>query len=314
MEKLRTLIVRLFLFSRLPRFPCSYFNVSLVAGGNAGQRKTTIRSKDVVPAMSAVLQQSREIRVFNLSIDADTDLAAMDEQQRRNTLNLVEDLDMFAFENDVLVIVAAGNSLPGVPPEPQYPHHWSDERWQLRSWSRAFNALTCGGITPRICLNGLTRRANAPSPFCRNGPGFADSPKPDLCATAGDCGANYNPTREGGVLALDEAGYLSETIGTSFAAPLLAREAALTFDFLQHNHRPEGGRVFAATVKAFLAATAEPVELPAAFSKLERFNKSYSHTKQTSPSHLGLILSLTRSRLRKLVHLRFGPGPCAVVI
>ncbi len=251
------------------RAACSYFNVSLVAGGNARPRKTTIRSKDVVPAMSAVLQQSREIRVFNLSIDADTDFAAMDEQQRRHTLDLVQDLDMFAFENDVLVVVAAGNSLPGVPPEPQYPNHWSDERWKLRSWSRAFNALTCGGVTPRACLDGLTRRANAPSPFCRVGLGFAESPKPDLCATAGDCGANYYPIQAGGVLALDEAGYLSETIGTSLAAPLLSREAALAFDFLQRNHRPPGGRVFAATVKAFLAATAEPAELPASYSKLK---------------------------------------------
>jgi hypothetical protein len=89
-----------------------------------------------------------------------------------------------------------------------------------------------------------------------------------LSAVAGDCGSDYRPLAGGGVHALDESGYLIETMGTSLSAPLLAREAALAFDYLERNHRPPDGRVFAVTVKAFLAATARLANLPVALSKL----------------------------------------------
>lgn len=252
---------------------CSYFNVGLTYGwdqtANGGRGRTIIRPKDVVPAMARVIQQARDVRVFNLSIDADRSLEDMEEQERRNVIKLVEDLDNFVFENDVVVVVAAGNSQPGTVPNQRYPRHVDDERWKLRSWSRSFNALTCGGTVPRVCDGAVARRAEAPSPFTRIGPGFANAWTPDLCASAGDCGEDYRAIGGGGVVALDESGYMVETIGTSFAAPLLAREAALTLDYLQRHHRPDGGRIFAVTVKAFLAATARlPEEFPGSFSGL----------------------------------------------
>ena len=247
---------------------CSYFNVGLTAGREPTTGKTVMHAKDVVPAMAAVVRQARDVRVFNLSIDADKSLADMDEQERRNVIKMVEDLDNFVFENDVIVVVAAGNSDLGALPNTPYPRHVGDERWKLRSWSRSFNALTCGGTVPRVCEGAVAHRANAPSPFSRIGPGFADAPKPDFCAQAGDCRADYRPVAGGGVLALDESGYVVETMGTSFAAPLLAREAALALDYLQRHHRPEGGRILAVTVKAFLAATARLPELPAGFKPL----------------------------------------------
>lgn len=122
---------------------------------------------------------------------------------------------------------------------------------------------------PRLCIGGIAARENAPSPFTRIGPGFADSRKPDFCAPAGDCGGDYDLLAGGGVHALTHDGYLVETIGTSFAAPLLAREAALAFERLREiGAVASGGRVFAVTVKALLAATAHQPELTPDLRKL----------------------------------------------
>ena len=250
---------------------CSFFNISMVEGIDRPSGKPRIRAKSVVPAVRDVAQDAPDVRVFNLSIDSRLPLDEMSEPERRNTLALIEDLDNFVFDHDVIVVVAAGNSPVGTPPPAakRYPTHLGELGWQLRSWSRAFNALTCGGTVPRPCIGGIAAQTNAPSPFTRIGPGFADSPKPDFCASAGDCGSDYALLAGGGVYALTHDGYLTETMGTSFAAPLLAREAALAFEKLRETGAvPSGGRVFAVTVKALLAATAFHPELTPNLRKL----------------------------------------------
>ena len=249
---------------------CSFFNVSLVEGVDPSG-KPRIRAKSVVPAVRDVVQDAPDVRVINLSIDSRLPLDEMSEPDRRNTVALIEDLDNFVFDHDVIVVVAAGNSPERTPPPAakRYPAHLDEPEWRLRSWSRAFNALTCGGTVPRLCIDGIAKRENAPSPFTRIGPGFADSRKPDFCAPAGDCGVDYDLLAGGGVHALTHDGYLAETIGTSFAAPLLAREAALAFERLREiGAVPSGGRVFAVTVKALLAATARQPELTPDLRKL----------------------------------------------
>jgi hypothetical protein len=250
---------------------CSFFNVSVVEGIDRSSGKPRIRAKSIVPAVRDVAQNAPDVRVFNLSIDSRLSLDEMSEPDRRNTIALIEDLDNFVFDNDAIVVVAAGNSPVGTPPPAakRYPGHLDEPEWQLRSWSRAFNALTCGGTVPRPCVGGIAARTDAPSPFTRIGPGFANSPKPDFCASAGDCGSDYNLLPGGGVYALSHDGFLVELLGTSFAAPLLAREAALVFERLRViGAVPSGGHVFAVTVKAILAATALEPDIPSNLHKL----------------------------------------------
>ncbi|MBX7207242.1 MAG: hypothetical protein K1X78_02930 [Verrucomicrobiaceae bacterium] len=125
------------------------------------------------------------------------------------------------------------------------------------SYPRAFNALTWGGIARKIAAGGIASEldADAPSPFTRIGPGFAKSPKPDLCESAGDAGKDYRPIEGGGVWGLDHLSFAKETNGTSFAAPLLAREAAFVLQALQAQCSGDT-RPFACTAKAVLAISA----------------------------------------------------------
>src|SRR5205807_2043063 len=70
---------------------------------------------------------------------------------------------------------------------------------------------------------------------------------------------NYGFASGLGVWGLDESGIWQEKAGTSYAAPLLAREAALALRSLEGACEP-GAQPYAVTVRALLATTAtEPV-------------------------------------------------------
>lgn len=236
-----------------PPATCSFLEVRVGTG-----RSDHIRVESVPSAIQGAITAAPDVRVFNLSFDAKLRLDDMLPKERMETLKQIEELDNFAFDQDVLLIVAAGNAAQGIIPTPGYPHHIDHTNWELHSVPRAFNALTCGGSIARLRAGGLASEINAPCPFTRIGPGFARSPKPDLCASAGNTDQNYNPQPGSGVWTLNALGDPSEVFGTSYSAPILAREAAFTFEELR-KVCPEDTRPFACTVKAVLALTADDV-------------------------------------------------------
>jgi hypothetical protein len=127
-------------------------------------------------------------------------------------------------------------------------------------WARGFNFLTCGSTVEIATLgNGLVNKVGWPSPFSRLGPGLCDSPKPDFCNHGGNVTSNYTFATGLGVWVYTASGTAEDHSGTSFAAPLLAREAAFAFHSLQRVCE-QGARPFGVTVKSLLALTAkEPI-------------------------------------------------------
>jgi hypothetical protein len=181
----------------------------------------------------------------------------------------VQDLDNFIFTNDVIVVISAGNVLPGIIPEVPYPQHHRDPQWALGPWARSFNSLTCGAFVGRANTDGIAAYEGWPSPFCRVGPGLCDSFKPDFAAPGGDCGADYRPRSGLGVWGTNASGRWEDRVGTSFAAPILARDAAFAIEALQQVCAP-GARPFGVTVKAFLALTARRLAVEPAIEELAR--------------------------------------------
>jgi hypothetical protein len=247
--------------SRTPLGTATYYDINV--GGSAPRE---IDDKSIYRAMDAIVRTAPDVRVFNLSFDG-APLGLISRVKRTESLYLVQDLDNFIFQNDVMVVVAAGNSTPGIMPSPAYPDHFTDPRWGLGPWARGFNSLTCGSFVERLSASGLVNQRGWPSPFCRVGPGLCESPKPDFSANGGNTTTSYQYGADLGVWGLNPSGMWEDQPGTSFAAPLLAREAAFALQRLQLVCE-KGAQPFAVTVKAFLALTATPPVNDAAVRQL----------------------------------------------
>jgi hypothetical protein len=236
---------------------CSFYD-GMVGDHTVGTRRTDrVWDKFVMEVLNGIAGAAPDVRVFNLSFGNEQTLASFSEVARReHTVNL-RDLDNFVFATDSIVVVAAGNSPPGTIPSPNYPDHHEDPRWALGPWACGFNTLVCGAFVSRLSASGLVRNVGWPSPFTRIGPGLCDSPVPSFSAEGGNTDDGFGYAADLGVWCFSRAGFPEDKIGTSFAAPLLAREAALTLHQMQQYCAP-GSQPFGVTARAFLTLTASP--------------------------------------------------------
>jgi hypothetical protein len=242
---------------------CSFYDANI--GQPLPDQQYGIFDKVVMEAMAGVRGAAPDVRVFNLSFGDYRPIDAFPEVQRKERRMLLQELDNFAFFNDVAIIVAAGNSQQGVIPNPAYPNSHADPRWALGPVASGFNTLVCGSFVGQLSANGLVKTEGWPSPFTRVGPGLCGAPVPSFSAEGGNATATYQFEEGMGVWCYNAAGQVSEGMGTSLAAPLLAREVALALRELERYCAPDTPP-FAITARAFLALTAiqQPVETAAA--------------------------------------------------
>jgi Subtilase family len=238
--------------ARTPVGSARYYDVN-VSGISPGD----IEDKGVYTALLAIVATAPDVRVFNMSFDARDPLDSMVQVKRSEALNVVQDVDNFIFQNDIVVVIAAGNTRNGVIPSTPYPRHFNDPQWALGHWARSFNALTCGSFVGRLSPGGVVTNLEWPSPFCRVGPGLCETPKPDFSADGGNGTPQYQYGPGLGVWGLNPIGLWEDRSGTSYAAPILARECAFALEKLQQVCE-RGAQPFGVTVKAFLALTATP--------------------------------------------------------
>lgn len=234
---------------------CTYFDAVVGLPPVVNPGLDHVDDKLIMPAMQGVRGASPDVRVFNLSIGDYRSLKELPEVERLEKLRLLRDLDNFIFANDCIVVVAAGNSLAGVVPSQPYPDHYVDDHWALGPWACGYNTIVCGAFVSQLSANGLVQNLGWPSPFTRIGPGICGAPVPSFSAEGGNTDATYHFAPGLGVWTLSSAGLPEDHIGSSFAAPILAREAALTLHELQKFCVP-GTQPFGVTARAFLTLTA----------------------------------------------------------
>lgn len=234
---------------------CTFFDAIVAEHPLINDGLNRVNDKLVMEALRGVRGASPDVRVYNMSIGDHRTLSDFPVVERREKRVLLQDLDNFIFANDCLVIVAAGNSPPGVPPTQSYPDHHDDPRWALGPWACGYNTMVCGSFVSQLSTNGLVQTPGWPSPFSRIGPGLCDCPVPSFSAEGGNTDDAYRFRPGLGVWGFSAAGLPEDHAGTSFAAPILAREAALTLHELQR-FCVSGTQPFAVTARAFLILTA----------------------------------------------------------
>jgi hypothetical protein len=246
---------------------CSFYDAMVGDYPDGPSRTNRVNDKVVMDAIRGVRGAAPDVRVFNLSFGDARPLDAFPDVERREKRLLLQDLDNFIFATDAIVVVAAGNSPSGVVPNPGYPEHYHDKQWALGPWACGFNTLVCGAYVSRISANGLVTSVGWPSPFSRIGPGLCSAPVPSFCAEGGNTDAAFTYRTGLGVWGFSGTGFPEDRIGTSHAAPLLAREAALVIAKLQEYCLP-GTQPFGVAVRAFLALTATKTTNDAAVAAL----------------------------------------------
>ena len=205
------------------RGACSFYDARVGEYAGAMGQDNLVNDKIVMDAIRGVRGAAPDVRVYNLSFGDARPLGVFPEVLQREKRILLQDLDNFAFANDVVIVVAAGNSNRGVIPSPAYPRNFEDPQWELGPWACGFNTLVCGSVVNRVSVEGLVRTSGWPSPFSRIGPGLCDSPVPSFCAPGGNTDEAYGYRAGLGVWGFSNEGFPEDHPGTSYAAPILAR-------------------------------------------------------------------------------------------
>jgi hypothetical protein len=197
---------------------CRFLDVVVPAFRN-GDDELELDDKAIFDSIRDVARNYPDVRVFNLSLGSYLALDQYPETVRQERRAELQDLDNFAFEHDVVVVVSAGNTRRGVVPNVDYPRHVDEPDWRLGAWAAGFNTFVVGGFVPRPNTDGVARRQGWPSPFTRVGPGVAGAPVPGFSAGAGDCTDAYQWKAGLGVWTANKVGGWEDVPGTSHAAP-----------------------------------------------------------------------------------------------
>lgn len=179
-----------------------------------------IHEYDLIRVIDLAVRRFRKVRVWNLSLGQETECV----DHRFSMLGMK--LDSIAKKHNVLFVIAAGN-YEGAPLS----------TWPLRKESPVDDRICPPADSMRnLTVGSLAHISNAatcspidsPSPFTRRGPGPHFLIKPELSHYGGNCDADSR-CDQSGVLSLDATGHLVESMGTSFACPLVSTLAANLF-------------------------------------------------------------------------------------
>jgi hypothetical protein len=195
-----------------PRLPAHGAKVLDVAG----MEISNADANDLVDRLRDVLKKHPEVKVWNLSLG--TILPAPEHEFGW----FAQQIDRLADDFGVLFVVAAGNTPVGYlhtwPPGAEYPEH------RISSPADSVRALSVGSLAHQHTPDTLVT-SEAPSPFTRRGPGPVRTPKPDVVHYGGNCDlAGF--TCGAGMRTVIPGDHLGITLGTSFAAPQVAAQAA----------------------------------------------------------------------------------------
>ena len=205
------------------------------------EKNIPLSEESLVSILEEVVPRYPEVNVWNLSLGGNdpTDVSQFSD--------FATFLDEMHDAYGCLFVVASGNH--------QHLQSWPQKkdmkgRDRVSSPGDCIRGLTVGSLANAHKEESLSK-TDEPSPFSRRGPGPCHIPKPEVSHYGGNCTASsiYAQT---GILSVGPENSLIESLGTSFATPLVASQAAAIWDYLEDSD----GSCSAERTKALLVHSA----------------------------------------------------------
>ncbi len=197
--------------------PCAVYDLQLVPNDDpkAGDTDTLSEQEFLISLEAALKAHANEYRVWNLSLGSD-------EQCSLDLFSeFAEELDNLQERYQVTFVISAGNYLN--PPLLNYPRTTTQlGPGRITTPADSVLGLAVGAVS-HVDYKHKGTKLNEPSAFSRHGAGPNHIIKPDLVHFGGAC--STDGTHVSGIRSIHNKG-TAENIGTSFAAPLVARTLA----------------------------------------------------------------------------------------
>lgn len=201
---------------------------SKIVDVNVFPKGSSTSEDDLVAIIEEVVIKYPEVKVWNLS------LGGADPVHDTDFSDLAHFLDEMHDKHNCLFIVAAGNQSD----KKQWPTSTSDPFVnRISSPGDSIRALTVGSLAHKATPLALCNEEQV-SPFSRIGPGPSCIPKPEITHYGGNVTAS-GAYAQIGILSLGPNNMLCESVGTSFATPIVSSIAANLQHFFSEGDEDE---------------------------------------------------------------------------
>lgn len=190
-------------------------------------------------AIAEAINRHNDVSIYNLSINDKTQIDEQDIDE------FTEFLDQIVYQRDVIIVCSVGNH--DLFPAGDYQSIFSDPSLAVKIAppGDALNVISVGSIAHIANEETLCPEVGHPSPFTRKGGIRADWKKPEFVEKGGNVKKDESgvyqsdfqlaSSRVYGVEGLTTSGFQKD-IGTSFSAPIVARECALLLDYIKKSN------------------------------------------------------------------------------
>lgn len=197
--------------------PCAVFDLQVIPNADPAKGDTdALREQEFLITLETALQQhANEYKVWNLSLGTNA-VCSLDEFSE-----FAEELDNLQEKYRVSFVISAGNY--DSPPLLDYPRSPAQlDPGRITAPADSVLAITVGSVS-HVDYKKNGPKEHDPSAFSRHGAGPNYIIKPDLVHYGGSCSTDL--AHVAGIRSINGAGS-AESIGTSFATPLVSRTLA----------------------------------------------------------------------------------------
>ena len=201
----------------LDRSPCGIFDLQVMPNDDPakGDVSDLLESEFLISLDAALQQHANAYKVWNISLGTD-EVCSLDRFSK-----LAEELDNLQEKYRVSFVISAGNY--DTPPLLDFPRTGSQvQSGRITTPADSVLGITVGAVS-HVDYKKNGPKEHYPSAFSRHGAGPNYIIKPDLVHYGGSCSTDLSHIA--GIRSVNGTGS-AENLGTSFAAPLVARTLA----------------------------------------------------------------------------------------